>query len=87
MNENVDLSSKFLNLMSIVFHFEVFNASKKKKKKKISSNLLCDAGTALKSHCLHFIFTFVNEPIYKKLFDTFFSYDKTETGRNSSVLM
>lgn len=71
MNEDVDLSSKFLNLMSIVFHFKVFSASKKKKKKILSCNLLCDAGTALKSHCLHFIFTFVDEPVYKKLFDTF----------------
>lgn len=39
------------------------------KKKKFCA-LLCDAGTVLKTHCLHFILTLVGDPVLKLFFDS-----------------
>lgn len=39
--------------------------------KKNSCAFLCDAGTVLKAHCLHFMFTLVGDPELKLFFNSY----------------
>lgn len=60
------VSEKVIQVSQKVFQKNLESFSQKK-----YCNLLCDAGTVLKSHCLHFILTYVDDPVDKILFDSF----------------
>ncbi|KAK8841870.1 hypothetical protein M9Y10_026822 [Tritrichomonas musculus] len=60
------VSEKVIQVSQKVFQKNLESFSQKK-----YCNLLCDAGTVQKPHCLHFILMYVDDPVDKILFDSF----------------